>query len=139
MVVLSICSAVGQLFIYHTIDVFGPVVFTIIMTVRQVSASNTIQYTHTHTHTQCILTCCRLLPSCFPASSINTAFRCWASLECSSFFWPSFCACTVIRNCGRNESVPRRTSPEQLCNYRAVLFITTLRLILVKFAKLIPS
>lgn len=37
MVVLSICSAVGQLFIYHTIDVFGPVVFTIIMTLRQVS------------------------------------------------------------------------------------------------------
>ncbi|EDV93796.1 GH18093 [Drosophila grimshawi] len=38
MVVLSICSAVGQLFIYHTIDVFGPVVFTIIMTVRQAVA-----------------------------------------------------------------------------------------------------
>jgi len=37
MVVLSVCSAVGQLFIYHTIDVFGPVVFTIIMTLRQVS------------------------------------------------------------------------------------------------------
>ncbi|XP_062126721.1 LOW QUALITY PROTEIN: adenosine 3'-phospho 5'-phosphosulfate transporter 1 [Drosophila sulfurigaster albostrigata] len=38
MVVLSICSAVGQLFIYHTIDVFGPVVFTIIMTLRQAAA-----------------------------------------------------------------------------------------------------
>ncbi|ALC45715.1 sll [Drosophila busckii] len=38
MVVLSICSAVGQLFIYHTIDVFGPVVFTIIMTMRQAAA-----------------------------------------------------------------------------------------------------
>ncbi|TDG49560.1 hypothetical protein AWZ03_004051 [Drosophila navojoa] len=38
MVILSICSAVGQLFIYHTIDVFGPVVFTIIMTVRQAVA-----------------------------------------------------------------------------------------------------
>ncbi|SPP83901.1 adenosine 3'-phospho 5'-phosphosulfate transporter 1 [Drosophila guanche] len=38
MVVLSICSAVGQLFIYHTIDVFGPVVFTIIMTLRQAVA-----------------------------------------------------------------------------------------------------
>ncbi|KAM8703808.1 hypothetical protein ACLKA7_008441 [Drosophila subpalustris] len=38
MVILSICSAVGQLFIYHTIDVFGPVVFTIIMTLRQAAA-----------------------------------------------------------------------------------------------------
>lgn len=38
MVILSICAAVGQLFIYHTIDVFGPVVFTIIMTVRQAVA-----------------------------------------------------------------------------------------------------
>ena len=35
-VVLSICSAVGQLFIYYTVITFGPVVFTIIMTCRQV-------------------------------------------------------------------------------------------------------
>jgi len=35
-VVLSLCSAVGQLFIYHTINTFGPVVFIIIMTIRQV-------------------------------------------------------------------------------------------------------
>ncbi|KAF2368552.1 UAA transporter [Trinorchestia longiramus] len=33
--VLSICSATGQLFIYYTIASFGPVVFIIIMTVRQ--------------------------------------------------------------------------------------------------------
>lgn len=32
---ISICSAVGQLFIYHTISVFGPMVFTLIMTTRQ--------------------------------------------------------------------------------------------------------
>jgi len=37
-VVLSLCSACGQLFIYHTISTFGPVVFVIIMTVRQVGA-----------------------------------------------------------------------------------------------------
>jgi len=37
-VVLSLCSACGQLFIYHTIATFGPVVFVIIMTVRQVLA-----------------------------------------------------------------------------------------------------
>jgi len=37
-IVLSICSAVGQLFIYHTISTFGPVIFVIIMTVRQVVA-----------------------------------------------------------------------------------------------------
>jgi len=37
-VVLSICSATGQLFIYYTISVFGPVVFVIIMTVRQALA-----------------------------------------------------------------------------------------------------
>lgn len=36
-VILSISAAVGQLFIYYTIAKFGPVVFTIIMTVRQVS------------------------------------------------------------------------------------------------------
>lgn len=35
-VVLSISSAIGQLFIFYTIAKFGPVVFTIIMTVRQV-------------------------------------------------------------------------------------------------------
>ncbi|KAJ9601154.1 hypothetical protein L9F63_000674, partial [Diploptera punctata] len=33
--VLSICSAAGQLFIYYTIATFGPVVFVIIMTIRQ--------------------------------------------------------------------------------------------------------
>jgi len=37
-IILSICSACGQLFIYHTISTFGPVVFVIIMTVRQVFA-----------------------------------------------------------------------------------------------------
>lgn len=36
-VILSISSAIGQLFIFYTIAKFGPVVFTIIMTVRQVS------------------------------------------------------------------------------------------------------
>merc|ERR1719348_1597436 len=35
-IILSICSAVGQLFIYYTVITFGPVVFTIIMTCRQV-------------------------------------------------------------------------------------------------------
>lgn len=34
-IVLSICSAVGQLFIFYTISQFGAVTFTIIMTVRQ--------------------------------------------------------------------------------------------------------
>ena len=33
--VLSICSAVGQLFIFHTISIFGPIIFTLIMTTRQ--------------------------------------------------------------------------------------------------------
>lgn len=37
-IVLSISSAIGQLFIFYTISVFGPVVFTIIMTVRQAIA-----------------------------------------------------------------------------------------------------
>ncbi len=32
---LSIFSAVGQLFIFHTIQAFGPLVFTLIMTTRQ--------------------------------------------------------------------------------------------------------
>ncbi|XP_018019809.1 adenosine 3'-phospho 5'-phosphosulfate transporter 1 [Hyalella azteca] len=37
-IVLSVCSATGQLFIYYTIATFGPVVFIIIMTVRQLLA-----------------------------------------------------------------------------------------------------
>nr|CAB3266234.1 adenosine 3'-phospho 5'-phosphosulfate transporter 1-like [Phallusia mammillata] len=37
-VVLSICSAVGQLFIFYTISEYGAVVFTIIMTLRQAFA-----------------------------------------------------------------------------------------------------
>jgi len=37
-IVLSLCSAFGQLFIFHTIDAFGPVVFVIIMTIRQAIA-----------------------------------------------------------------------------------------------------
>lgn len=41
-VILSISSAVGQLFIFYTIATFGPVVFTIIMTARQVSRENFI-------------------------------------------------------------------------------------------------
>lgn len=36
MVVLSITSATGQLFIFYTLKEFGPVVFTIIMTTRQI-------------------------------------------------------------------------------------------------------
>lgn len=36
--VLSLCSALGQLFVYHTISSFGAVVFTLIMTLRQVFA-----------------------------------------------------------------------------------------------------
>lgn len=35
--VLSLSSSIGQLFIFYTISKFGPVVFTIIMTLRQVS------------------------------------------------------------------------------------------------------
>ena len=34
-VILSICSAIGQLFIFYTIATFGPLVFTLIMTTRQ--------------------------------------------------------------------------------------------------------
>ena len=34
-IVLSFCSTFGQLFIYHTLKEFGPVVLTIIMTLRQ--------------------------------------------------------------------------------------------------------
>ncbi|CAE1292429.1 SLC35B2 [Acanthosepion pharaonis] len=38
IMVLSICSATGQLFIFYTISVFGAVTFTIIMTLRQALA-----------------------------------------------------------------------------------------------------
>lgn len=39
-VVLSICAATGQLFIYYTLLKFGPIVFTIIMSLRQVNNRN---------------------------------------------------------------------------------------------------
>lgn len=35
-VILSIASAIGQLFIFYTIKVHGPVIFTIMMTTRQI-------------------------------------------------------------------------------------------------------
>uniref|UniRef100_A0A6S9UV63 Sugar phosphate transporter domain-containing protein n=1 Tax=Chrysotila carterae TaxID=13221 RepID=A0A6S9UV63_CHRCT len=35
MVVMSVCSAIGQLFIFHTIKKYGPLVFATIQTVRQ--------------------------------------------------------------------------------------------------------
>jgi adenosine 3'-phospho 5'-phosphosulfate transporter B2 len=37
-IVLSLCSAIGQIFIFHTIRHFGAVVFTLIMSVRQALA-----------------------------------------------------------------------------------------------------
>ena len=48
-VVISITSATGQLFIYFTIRKFGPVVFTIIMTTRQMFSMvlSTISFGHT--------------------------------------------------------------------------------------------
>ena len=47
-VILSICSAVGQLFIYYTISEFGAVTFIIIMTLRQLVAIiiSCITYNH---------------------------------------------------------------------------------------------
>eukprot|EP00935_MAST-01C_sp_MAST-1C-sp1_P000063 g63.t1 len=35
---LSLCSAVGQLFVLYTIKQFGPIIFTLIMTVRQMTS-----------------------------------------------------------------------------------------------------
>jgi solute carrier family 35 (adenosine 3'-phospho 5'-phosphosulfate transporter), member B2 len=37
-IILSICSAIGQLFIYYTIAQFGAITFTVIMTLRQAIA-----------------------------------------------------------------------------------------------------
>lgn len=48
-VLISITSATGQLFIYFTIRKFGPVVFTIIMTTRQMFSMvlSTVSFGHT--------------------------------------------------------------------------------------------
>ena len=50
-VLLSMCSGLGQLLIYHTIDKFGPLAFTIIMTLRQAMAIilSCVLYGHTIT------------------------------------------------------------------------------------------
>ncbi|KAL7642499.1 UNVERIFIED_CONTAM: hypothetical protein RMT77_007060 [Armadillidium vulgare] len=55
-IILSICSASGQLFIYYTISCFGPVVFVIIMTIRQGLAIllSCIIYMHPLTLTQVV-------------------------------------------------------------------------------------
>jgi len=47
--IISVTSATGQLFIYYTIRKFGPVVFTIIMTTRQMFSMvlSTISFGHT--------------------------------------------------------------------------------------------
>ena len=50
-VTLSTCSGIGQILIYHTIDSFGPLAFTIMMTLRQAMAIilSCILYGHTIT------------------------------------------------------------------------------------------
>lgn len=55
-VLLSVCSAVGQLFIFYTISKFGPVTFVIMMTVRQVLAIllSCIVYNHNLTPSRII-------------------------------------------------------------------------------------
>ena len=35
IMIMAVCSAVGQLFIFHTIKAYGPLVFATIQTVRQ--------------------------------------------------------------------------------------------------------
>jgi len=47
-VITAVTSATGQLFIYYTIKTFGPVVFTIIMTTRQIVSMviSTIYFNH---------------------------------------------------------------------------------------------
>merc|ERR1719217_720882 len=47
-ILIAITSATGQLFIYYTIRKFGPVVFTIIMTTRQMFSMilSTIAFGH---------------------------------------------------------------------------------------------
>jgi adenosine 3'-phospho 5'-phosphosulfate transporter B2 len=36
MILLALASAIGQLFIFYTIKEFGPVIFTMMMTTRQI-------------------------------------------------------------------------------------------------------
>jgi solute carrier family 35 (adenosine 3'-phospho 5'-phosphosulfate transporter), member B2 len=47
-IITAITSATGQLFIFYTIKTFGPVVFTIIMTTRQIVSMivSTIYFNH---------------------------------------------------------------------------------------------
>ena len=47
-IVLSFCSTFGQLFIYHTLKEFGPVVLTIIMSLRQATAMIISCYLYGH-------------------------------------------------------------------------------------------
>jgi adenosine 3'-phospho 5'-phosphosulfate transporter B2 len=51
-IVLSLCSAFGQLFIFYTIAQFGPLVFTLVMTSRQALSIlfSCIVYGHVLTH-----------------------------------------------------------------------------------------
>lgn len=48
IIITAVCSATGQMFIFYTIRNFGPVVFTIIMTTRQIVSMfiSTIYFSH---------------------------------------------------------------------------------------------
>lgn len=48
---ISICSAIGQLFIFHTIEAFGPLIFTLIMITRQAFSILLSYYLYSHTLT----------------------------------------------------------------------------------------
>lgn len=92
-IVLSVSSAVGQLFIFYTISKFGAVVFTIMMTVRQVSLICFIEKLNRY-----------IVNNFFPrelqfycrASCTIITFHRSASLEFASCFWPFLFESIVI-------------------------------------------
>lgn len=103
-VILSISSAIGQLFIFYTIAHFGPVVFTIIMTLRQVKPSNLhssiwIRFVHFAHRFDLFIQCFRPLQYCYRALFTSTTFRLLEFSELSLYFWRYFCVSIVLNDC----------------------------------------
>jgi adenosine 3'-phospho 5'-phosphosulfate transporter B2 len=76
-IILSITSATGQIFIFHIIGTYGPVVFTIIMTLRQVASIflSSLLFQH-HMSSQAYVGVFIVAASLFGQYSLFT-FTCW--------------------------------------------------------------
>ena len=97
-IILSITSATGQIFIFHIIGTYGPVVFTIIMTLRQVASIflSSLLFQH-HMSSQAYVGVFIVAASLFGQYSLFT-FTCWWDQQLrASRLYASTCCTSVQR------------------------------------------